>query len=220
MSADVYVYYTIQLGVFYELDKAMAALKHARENGLDAPYVTKVDRRGPYQPYYRVRAGKYQDRDQAARRAAGIRTETPMPAYITQVAGTPEETDIIAESQVAGIQAKPVIIQSNADIEILNGNGVRHMARECRQYLTKQGIFVGRIANAAHFFHPRTVIYYSPGYYGQAKEILERFHAINADGKLIKSGTLNNGIRIVLGRDMVRSADQLGHLMKRQPPRA
>jgi len=37
MSADAHVYYTIQLGVFYELDKAMAALKHARENGLDAP---------------------------------------------------------------------------------------------------------------------------------------------------------------------------------------
>jgi tetratricopeptide (TPR) repeat protein len=223
VPAEDHVYYTIQLGVFYALDKAMAALKHARENGLDAPYITKVHRRGPYQPYYRVRAGKYQDRDQAVRRAAGIRTKTPMPAYITQVAGTPEDLETVAEHQVAQIAdlpAKPVIIQSNADIEILNGNGVRHMARECRQYLTKQGISVNRIANAAHFFHPRTVIYYSPGYYGQARQILERFQAINADGRLIKSGTLNTGIRIVLGRDMVPAADQLGQLMKKKPLKA
>jgi hypothetical protein len=94
------------------------------------------------------------------------------------------------------------------------------MARKCRQYLTEQGIPVGRIANAAHFFHPRTVIYYAPGYYGEARQILDRLQAISAAGKLVKSGTINTGIRIVLGRDMVPAPDQLGQLMKRKAPQA
>jgi len=234
-AAPAEIYYTIQLGVFYELDKALEELKHARETGLDDPYITKVDRRGPYRPYYRVRAGKYHDRDRAVQLASGVRTGTPMPAYVTQAAGMPEDIHDAAEHrvagttegtasdteyQVAGIRTKPVIIRSNADIEILNGNGVRHMARKCRQYLTEQGIPVGRIANAAHFFHPRTVIYYAPGYYGEARQVQDRFHAINADGKLVKSGTLNTGIRIVLGRDVIPAADRLGQLMKRQAPPA
>jgi hypothetical protein len=157
-----------------------------------------------------VRAGKYSDRDRAVTLAAGIETDTPMPAYVTQTTGTPEDTETIAEHQVADLPIKPVIIQSNADIEILNGNGVRHMARKFQVYLNGQGIAVDRIANAPHFFHPRTVIYYAPGYYGEARQILDRFQALNATGKMIKSGTLNTGIRVILGRDLDGVAGKLG----------
>lgn len=217
-SADVF--YTIQLGVFYDLDKAMSALKKAQNIKLDSPYITKVDRAGPYKPYYRVRAGKYQDRDRAEQRAEGIGTDTPMPAYVTQETGGPADIYAAASAQprVSNPNRKPVIIKSNADIEILNGNGVRHMARGFQQYLVAQGVGVDRIANAAHFFHPRTIIYYKPGYYGQAKQILDRFHDIDATGKMVKSSAINSGIRIVLGRDVAPVADQLGRLMKKGKP--
>ncbi len=214
------VCYTIQLGVFYDLDKAMAALRKAQNKNLDSPYITKVDRGGPYEPYYRVRAGKYQDRAVAEQRAAGIGTDTPMPAYVTQETG--RAADIYAAAQprrISSAHTKPVIIKSNADIEILNGNGVRHMARGVQQYLAAQGVAVDRIANAAHFFHPKTIIYYTPGYYGRAKQILDRFHDIDATGKMVKSSALKNaGIRIVLGRDVAPVANQLGHLMKKEKP--
>lgn len=207
-AADVC--YTIQLGVFYDLDKAMTSLRKAQQKGVDSPYINKVERGGSYKPYYRVRAGKYSDRDRAVQLAAGIQTDTPIPAYVTQIAGTPQDTDTVAAHQIADIQPKPVIIRSNADIEILNGNGVRHMAKRFQQYLNGQGVPVGRIANAAHFFHTQTVIYYSPGYYGQARQLLDRFQDINATGKLVKSSTLNPGIRIVLGRDMIPVAGKIG----------
>jgi tetratricopeptide (TPR) repeat protein len=209
--AGAEVFYTIQLGVFYDLDKAMASLRKAQQNGVHSPYINKVDRGGSYKPYYRVRAGKYLDRALAAQLAAGMQTDTPIPAYVTQIAGTPLETEMVAaQHQVMDLQPMPVIIRSNADIEILNGNGVRHMAKRFRQYLNGQGVPVARIANAAHFFHTHTVIYYSPGYYGQARQLLDRFQDIDATGKMVESSTLKPGIRIVLGRDMIPAAGKLG----------
>lgn len=148
-----------------------------------------------------ARLGKNQNLSHADQVAAGVRrTYHPMPAYIIQE--TEASVNLHAHAARRDMKIKPVIIQTNRDIEILNGNGVRHMARRVQQYLNGQGIAVNRIANAPHFFHPRTVIYYSPGYYGQAREILDRFQTLNTTGKMIKSGAMNADIQIVLGRDL------------------
>lgn len=211
-------YYTIQLGVYYDLDTARRAMEKARENGLDSPYITRVDRGDGYAPYFRVRSGQYHSQKTAAVAAAGISGTRLNPAFgIFATVSTqafyafaePMPATDLETPAVASLDRLPVIIQSNRDIEILNGNGVRHMARDFQQYLTGRGFEVDHIANADHFRHPRTVIYYSPGYYGRAKQLLAEIQKIEPAGRMVKSGGMDRNIRIVLGRDIMGAAEKL-----------
>lgn len=199
------IYYTIQLGVYYDLDQAVHATKNALGNGnnldnLDSPYITRIDRDGPFKPYYRVRAGRYLNRSRAEKITARLKADLPKTAYVTRE--TDASMNLQARADLQDTITKPVIIQTNRDIEILNGNGVRHMAKTVQEYLSGQGITVNRIANAPHFSHPRTVIYYAPGYYAMAREVQVQLQALNTNGKMIKSGALKTNIRIILGRDL------------------
>ena len=45
-------------------------------------------------------------------------------------------------------------------IEISNGNGVRHMAKDVGSFLKKQGFNVVRLTNADHFRHGKASVYY------------------------------------------------------------
>jgi hypothetical protein len=142
-------YYTIQLGVYYDLEDARKTLHTARENGLTDPYITRVDRGHGFVPYYRVRAGKYETRSRAEHLAAGIRTDAPLAPFAVMEAGDSQVLHALADASparhdetlmVSSRDRLPVIIQTNRDIEILNGNGVRHMAREFQHHLAAQGI--------------------------------------------------------------------------------
>ena len=58
---------------------------------------------------------------------------------------------------------------SRAVIEVANGAGRNRMATRIGEYLSSQGLHVGRISNADHFEHTATTVYFRAGHRAQAQ---------------------------------------------------
>lgn len=77
------------------------------------------------------------------------------------------------------------------------------MARHVGNYLSKKGYSVAGLSNADHFNHPKTVIYYYPGFYDSAKQLVREFPELQTAGELVESTGLKNNIKVVIGKDIV-----------------
>ena len=89
-------------------------------------------------------------------------------------------------------------------IEVSNGNGVNHMAREISQYLKTRGFNVVRLTNADHFNYTEGSILCRRGYCGMAQEIamwlpnIQHIRETNAfDRESVK-------IKVVVGKDQIQ----------------
>lgn len=87
-------------------------------------------------------------------------------------------------------------------VEVSNGNGVRHMAKDVGAFLTKQGFKVVRLTNADHFRHARASVYYR----GDAEFTALRVKgAIPGITQMKKVGTFdrdNIQVKVLVGQDL------------------
>lgn len=91
----------------------------------------------------------------------------------------------------------------NVEIEIANGNGVRHMAKNMASYLKKRGVKVVRLSNADRFNYQKARITYSKEYSAAAKALAAKIPQIK-DVRMADSRQNSNAkIKIILGKDLI-----------------
>lgn len=208
------LYYAIQLGAYLDLNNAVRSLKNAQEKGYDCPYIIKIEKEKPYKPYYRVRFGKYQTREDAETLAANIMDNFGKKALTIAETYPIEVFHAKAENQCRGVNIEQIALKETLKIEVLNGNGIYRMAARVSDYFTKKGLTAVHPANAAHFNYQTTKIYYTPGYYQDARKLAEKIPGFEIAGKFIESSDLNTDIRVLIGKDIARFNEELKKSMK------
>lgn len=96
-------------------------------------------------------------------------------------------------------------------IEILNGNGVAHMARQNRSWLHQEGFDTVDIGNYENFSQDQTVIFYRPHAVRVAKVLGAKFYRtdnLKVDPELSE----DLEVRVVLGRDVLQKQEVLAKL--------
>lgn len=147
---------------------------------------------------YVVRVGPYASLEEARNAAAGLAGMSSHSPARKRPADTIAAAKNPAGHSREGFEGN----LKDFPIEVLNGNGVNGMAARTRAFLETKGMRVNRIANAAHFNHARTVIYYRPDHHSMALVLAdmlpEESELRSADREILP----NAGIRLVLGRDL------------------
>ena len=96
-------------------------------------------------------------------------------------------------------------------IEVRNGNGTPHLARETRARLDLEGFTVVAIANHIDFGVDKTMIYYRPGAENVARALRAKFFqdaGLEPREKLAKNEEVD--VRVILGHDLPRSHAKAG----------
>ena len=96
---------------------------------------------------------------------------------------------------------------SRVRIEVANGNGVRHMARNVGDFLKSGSVALMYLSNGRRFDHAETTIYYAPGYLREAYDIAQR---LPGRQKLEAVPEIRGGhaeISLLIGRDLVAHVD-------------
>ena len=208
------VNYTVQVSTFSSLKEATQLMETLTKKGYNCPYLNKVrDER----PYYRLRLGSFNDKKEADLLISELTHTAGFKAFKAF-------EDKHSEKIIAGRQncPKAVIISSPVTqrfyIEISNGNGVRHMARNVGAYLNPKGFSVNRLTNADHFNYPETRIYYRKGYQQDAlrlaKEIPGRQKAPNA---IEQNQSMTRAIKVLIGKDLVPFHEHIISNLKSNP---
>lgn len=112
-------------------------------------------------------------------------------------------------------QVQPVAMQqaSNARqasmrLEVSNGNGVSGMAARVGRWLATQGLQTERLTNQQPFVQPQTVVQYRVGYEEAALRVARSLPS-NAKADTSPTLGLRSDVRVVLGRDWLRTASCL-----------
>ena len=92
----------------------------------------------------------------------------------------------------------------NVEIEISNGNGVRHMAKNVGAYLKKRGFKVVRLTNANHFNYRNGSIIYNKEYFDAAKAVAEEIPQM-MDLRMadMRHNRGDIKIKVLLGKDLI-----------------
>jgi Flp pilus assembly protein TadD len=91
---------------------------------------------------------------------------------------------------------------ANVNMEVSNGNGVDHMAKNIARYLKEQGFMVVRLTNADNFGYRETTLLYRPEYAEATRELAEHLPGIPTLKEVKKLDRPDVGIKMVLGRDL------------------
>ena len=116
---------------------------------------------------------------------------------------------LVQAAQLALVPAVPaapavaVAPEALAEIEIINGNGIRGMAAQMRVRVQARGMAVSRLRNQPGFRQERSQILYAPGHARQAGALrlalAQRGEAMQLVA--VASQGRGAGIRLILGRD-------------------
>ncbi|MEN8211970.1 MAG: tetratricopeptide repeat protein [Thermodesulfobacteriota bacterium] len=210
-STDAENYYAVQLGVSYDLNKAVQMLNNARKNGNDCPYIIKV---AINKPYYRVRFGKFKTRSEAVIAAAENPDKQGRPALIYNENYPMEVFHAEIEKECKGFNIQQTVLNQKLNIEVLNGNGIYHMAARVSKYFEQKGFKVVKSADAGHFNYLATKIYYAPGYYQDAEKLGREIPGFATTGEFIESTELTTNIRVLIGKDIISFNDDLKKSLK------
>ena len=89
------------------------------------------------------------------------------------------------------------------EIEISNGNGVKHCARRVGNYLAKKGFKVTSVKNEPRFNKLKTKIYYCEEYLQDASSVAKQLPGYQDMVKVNGFKKRNIKVRVVIGKDMV-----------------
>jgi hypothetical protein len=95
-------------------------------------------------------------------------------------------------------------MDSDVNIQVSNGNGVRFMATRVGGFLQSRGYSVGRVDNADHFNHPKTIVYYEDGFLHDAYRVAQEIPGYQ---EMIRSDRRRDPaihVRLLIGKDVVR----------------
>ncbi|OPY06459.1 MAG: lipoprotein NlpI [Syntrophus sp. PtaB.Bin001] len=93
--------------------------------------------------------------------------------------------------------------EEDVAIEVTNGNGVRHMAKNVGDYLKKRGYRVVRLSNADSYSYSKGNVGYRADGQETAREIATLFPG-NVDLKKMNGGSKKDiRVRVLIGKDMI-----------------
>lgn len=98
-------------------------------------------------------------------------------------------------------QDRPAIIGRDG-VEITNGNGVRHMAKDVGTFLKRQGFHVVRLTNADHFGYEKASIYYRGDAEFTALQVKGAIPGITQMKKVGGFGRDDVRVKVLVGRDL------------------
>ena len=102
----------------------------------------------------------------------------------------------------------PTITPESAEkviaIEVANGNGGYHTAKNWGAYLLEKGQRVSRVSNADNFHYQRTVVYYRDGYLQEAYQLAKQIPLYQNMKMVNEFENPQINIKVVIGEDMVR----------------
>lgn len=128
---------------------------------------------------------------------------------LAKIAAAPSQKTIVsATDRKNSYKIGEPIVQGRVGIEVANGNGKRHMARDIGKYLRKKGFNVVNLSNARHFNYDSGSIVYEKEYKNVAEAIAARIPQLSEMKELDKSTRSNVKVRVVIGKDLVASREQ------------
>jgi tetratricopeptide (TPR) repeat protein len=92
-------------------------------------------------------------------------------------------------------------------VKVVNGNGVTGMAGRISRYLERSGFAVGHAANADHFNHRHTVLYFPAGYLHEAWEVAKAIPGYQEMKRTVAVESGRARITLLIGRDVVQFRD-------------
>jgi tetratricopeptide (TPR) repeat protein len=101
----------------------------------------------------------------------------------------------------AGKDNKRVV--DDEGVEVSNGNGVPHMARDVGRFLSGNGVRVVALTNAAHFNHFITTVYHPKGYRDNAVVVARKLPGLQNVREADRPASRNAKIRVLIGRDLI-----------------
>jgi len=201
-EAENTAYYTVQVSASDNLKRATRLMEILAKEGYPCPYLNEV---GNETPFYRVRLGRFIDKEAADRWLSVLMTHRlgnkPFIDFEDE-----HEKKIILSSSRGCFDAKDVTSPAIRliNIEISNGNGVRHMARNVGFYLNAKDFIATRLINADHFDYPETKIYYRKGYRQDALRLAEDIPGQQKEANIIEMNrTKKSAIKVLIGKDLI-----------------
>ena len=193
--------YTLQLGVFSTMWRAQTFVKSiAEKKGLTPLYIIRIQKEKPYYHVHLGRFGTLSEATIAKKTIAPARGVESLPVRQSSsgVIVYSTERDSPLEERFGRTKK-----QERFTIEVLNGNGIRHMARDVKRCIQAKGFYVKSILNAQHFNYPKTTIFYAPGNYDSACLVSLEFTGIDKHKNLVEDRNLKKDVTILLGKDLI-----------------
>ena len=125
-----------------------------------------------------------------------------------------DSSEAVAEAETQPVEKPPA---ATAKLEIRNGNGVTGMARRLARELGDASLRVIRLSNEKGFNVEHTRVEYQGAFRGAATRLAERFGGANVHE--VADGTAAD-VRLVIGRDLVRSKAEARRIIKAALARA
>ena len=192
--------YTVQVSASSNLRDANLLMEMLTKKGYPCPYLNKV---GDESPYYRVRLGSFNDKTELNKWIPDL---THTLGYKPFIAIEDKQAEKILPDNLNCFDTKTIApyITQPLNIEISNGNGVRHMARNVGAYLNPKGFNTNRLTNADHFNYPKTKIYYQKGYKQDALRLAKEIPGRQEIPNLIEQNQLvGSSIKVLIGKDLI-----------------
>ena len=208
------VIYTVQVSASSNLRDANLLMEILIKKGYPCPYLNKV---GDERPYYRVRLGSFNDKKEINRWMSDL---THTLGYEPFIAIEDDQADKILPVNLNCFNKKIIApsVTQLLNIEISNGNGVRHMARNVGTYLNPKGFNANRITNANHFNYPETKIYYQKGYEQDALRLAKEIPGPQKMAQVIELNQMMKGvIKVLIGKDIVPFHEHIISNLKSNP---
>ena len=198
-KTDDPVNYTVQVSTLNSLEKATKLMETLTKKGYPCPYLNKVRNE---RPYYRVRLGSFNDKKEADKLISDLTQTFDFKAFKAIEDEHSEKMTTERQNCSHAVLISPPVTQT-LNIEISNGNGVRHMARNVGTYLNPKGFNTNRLTNADHFNYPKTRIYYRRGYEQDALRLANEIPSLQKDPNMIEQRQMRRAIKVLIGKDLV-----------------
>jgi len=127
---------------------------------------------------------------------------------LAKIDAAPSTRSVAAKKGQNGYRDNTSFAFERVGIEISNGNGKRHMARDVGKYLRKNGFNVVSLSNARHFKHESGSIVYEKDYKNVAEAISASIPELTEMKEVNKSPRSNIKVKVVIGKDLVSSREQ------------
>jgi len=206
--------YTVQVSASSNLRDASLLMEMLTKKGYPCPYLNKV---GNERPYYRVRLGSFNDKKEINRWMSDL---THTLGYEPFIAIEDKQAEKILSGKIDCINSKIITpsVTQLLNIEISNGNGVRHMARNVGTYLNPKGFNANRLTNADHFNYPKTKIYYQKGYEQDALRLAKEIPGRQNIPNIIEQNQMiTRAIKVLIGKDLVPLHEHIMSNLKSNP---
>jgi Flp pilus assembly protein TadD len=169
--------------------------------------------------------GMFELRRTSASAATAAPVPAPVSAPVVAVAAPPPAPSnaivTVPLDAAPGPERPEPALTDSVRLEIRNGNGVTGMARRMARSLTGKtgdaGLRVVRLSNEKGFNVARTRVEYQPGFEAAASRLAEQF--ANATVEEVAGGQ-SADVRLVIGRDIMRSKAEARRIIKAALARA